>query len=82
MYVCMYELDILQYLIESLFCAMKLHILLHISLSLQCWIMFYDSFRTLQYIIWYIFLLSSYVEQFLLLEPTGVVCCVLLFNYL
>jgi hypothetical protein len=66
-----YELDILRYLIELLLCTMKLYKLLHISLSLQSWIMFYDSFRTVQYIIWYVFLFSSYVQQFLFLEPIG-----------
>jgi hypothetical protein len=71
----MYELDILQDLIQLLLCAMELYILLHISLLLQSWIMFHASFRTLQYIIWYIFLFSSYVEQFLLLEPMGGMLC-------
>jgi hypothetical protein len=76
------ELDTLQYLTELLLCAMELYILLHINLSLQSWIMFYDSFQTLQYIIWYIFLFSSYVEQFLLLEPTdGMLCIVILVFY-
>jgi hypothetical protein len=36
--------------------------------------MFYDSFRTLHSIIWYIFLFS-YVEHFLLLEPLGQMLC-------
>jgi hypothetical protein len=54
---------------------MELYILLDIGLFLQSWIMFYDSFQTLQYTIWYIYLLSSCVEQFLLLEPLGEMLC-------
>jgi hypothetical protein len=79
-----YELDthIPQYLIELLLCAMKLYILLHISLPLQSWIVFCDIFRTLHYIIWYIFQFSSYVEQLLLLEPIGgMLCAVILVFY-
>jgi hypothetical protein len=70
-YICMY----------LLLCAMELYIILQISLSLQLWIMFYDSLWTLQCIIWYILLFSSYVEQFLLIGTHwwNVVHCYLIF---
>jgi hypothetical protein len=55
---------------------MELYILLLISFLLQSWIMFYDSLRTLQYILCYIFLFSSYVEKFyFVLEHMGKMLC-------
>jgi hypothetical protein len=69
-----YELDILQYLLSYYY--VLLNCIYYCILAYCCnHGLFYDSFRTLQYVIWYIFLFSSYVEQFLLLEPMGGMLC-------